>query len=233
MWSKLKSKRLKDVQLSWFFLFCCFKMRVHLRWLSFVWEKRTLVGELQWVRCHRACMSACDPSTDPFSQCPVLPYGYPLWPWHAMQVNGSWRTRLRTSQAFAWGHFSAFLLQNSILSSPVTVAMLSIDRHAASASNIPSWKNAYPWYKLFVTSMVWQRAGGCEVHALLSGCIWLWQISEPGFQVFCPYCCIYTWLRFQDFFCNIMESQSFIFCLNSLLCNLMTLGCEVISLSNL
>lgn len=173
------------MQLSCFICLLLFQVRVHLRWQSFVGEKRRLLcwGERGVTGC--ACQHWA------FRRCvPRLRCSCPALPWHAARVNGSWRTPLGTRQAFAWGRFSPFHLWRCILSSPVTAATQLLGARSSSCWQYTELKGCPSVILSTVRSMVWQRTQGCEVCALLSSCISLWQISELEFQIFCTYGCI-------------------------------------------
>lgn len=110
MRSKLENRRLKYMQLSCFFGLLLFQVRVHLRWQSFAGEKRRM------QRCGERGVTGCAHQPErPELGCSCLG-----------TTHGSWRTPLRTRQAFAWGHFSPFHLRRCILSSPVTAATVSL-----------------------------------------------------------------------------------------------------------
>lgn len=152
-------------------------LRVHVRWQSFGGEQRRL------LRCGERGVTGC--ARQPAR--PVWRWSCPLLPWHK-----SWLLKDPSQD-------KTRICLRTFLSFPPPEMHLVFSCHcyhdvARSLEQLVLamyWAAGMPIYGTStVRSTVWQRTQGCEVCALLSSCISLWQISELAFQVFCTYGCI-------------------------------------------
>lgn len=173
------------MQLSCFICLLLFQVRVHLRWQSFVGEKRRL---LCWgrARCHRVCLSALSLPSLRAKAALQLPCA-------ALACSTS-QWLLKDPSRDQTG-----ICLRTFLSFPPLEMHLVFSCHCRhTVARCPEqlvlaiyWAEGMPICGTStVRSTVWQRTQGCEVCALLSSCISLWQVSELEFQIFCTYGCI-------------------------------------------